>query len=64
MRIETVSAKSLYINDVLATVAVVVNPLANVRLTWRENLTEVRLILGRLQRIISFPRANQQISAP
>ena len=64
MRFETVCAKSLYISDVLATVAVVVTPMANVRLTWRENLTEVSLMLGRLQRIISFPRVNQQISAP
>ena len=30
------------ISDVLATVAVVVNPMANVRLTWRENLTKVK----------------------
>ena len=64
MRFGTVSAKSLYISDVLAAVAVVVTPMANVRLTWRENLTEVSLMLGRLQRIISFPRVNQQISAP
>ena len=30
------------ISDVLATVAVVVTPMANVRLIWRENLTKVK----------------------
>ena len=42
MTFETVQVRNHFISDVFAIIAVEVTPMANVKLSWRENLTKVK----------------------